>query len=78
MKYESCPDETSETIVRNLLSLFSCILVRQTRLSSLFYSLVIQPNTELSAVTTNQASCRNTFRVLGRLYNLILCGYPYI
>ena len=38
--------------------------------------LVNQQNTQLNAKTKYQASNCHNFRVLGRLYSLILCGQP--
>ena len=36
--------------------------------------LVKPQNTQLNAETKNQALHRHIFRVLGRLYSVILCG----
>jgi len=79
MVYAGLPakDETSETIVRNLLRQFTCIqgyLVGQNSHISQLNHLVNHLNTKLSAETKNQASNRHIFKVLGRLYSLILCG----
>ena len=39
-------------------------------------TLVNHQNTHLNSETKRQASNRHNSRVLGRLYSLILCGYP--
>ena len=68
-------DVTSETILRNLFSPFSCIqgsLEAKTGLFLLLNQLVNHQNTQLNAETKNQASNRHIFIVLGRLYSLII------
>ncbi len=67
-------DETSETILQNLLSPFSCIQSSYRPKPYCFCKplLVNHLNTQLNAKTKNQASNRHIFRVLGRLYSLLL------
>ena len=59
-------DETSETIVRNLLSLFSCIQGFKTCFFSVLDNLVNHQNTQLNAETKNQSSNRHIFGVMSR------------
>ena len=65
-------DEISETTVRNLFSPFSCVqgsLSAKTGLFLWFSKL----SKYLIAETNCQALNRHIFRVLGRLYSLMLC-----
>jgi len=54
------------------------LVVGQSWLISVLYHLVNHQNTQLNAEIKNQALNRHIFRVLGRLYNLILCKEPCI
>ena len=52
--------------------------VDQNCLISVLNHLINHQNTQLNAETKNQTPNRHIFRVLGRLYILILCGSPCI
>ena len=49
------------------------LVVGQNCLISVLYHLVNHQITQLNSETKNQALNRHIFRVLGRLYSLILC-----
>ena len=73
-------DETTEMTVRNLFCHFSLIqgyLKTQIGLFLCLNLIVNHPNTILKAEIKNQTLNRHNLSVLGRLYSLILSGYPF-
>ena len=72
-KYTGLPTK-DETILRTFFAFRVSCGVGQNGDISVHGHIVNHKDTQLNTENKNQASNRHTFRVLGRLYSLILCG----